>query len=152
MKTRFFKVIHWIGTLLILHVILAGPLSIGLAALVELNREPPIHWSEIKCAERDYPCVNNRNFAQHIEEAAEAIARKDAIAKGRNPDDVKAAEPSFFERIPDGNPKMLWPEVEVYVGDWELSYPQIGLLAYICGFVIAYIGTGRLTLLPWRVR
>ena len=153
MLTRLFKVIHWIGTLMLLHFVLAIPVAVGISVFDQLTYTPPAE-RELKGEYTDAIIELNRQ----LEEAARALARQADIARGLDPDveAEKRAEArrnrTFFERMPDPEPDELWPETEVYVFDYELRYPHLATLAYICGVIIAYIGTGRLTLLPWRIR
>ena len=154
MLTRLFKVIHWIGTLMLLYAVLVFPIAFGISVAQELTSPQKPQSSEARCALNDKLCFSD----QDIERAVEQLNRRDDIAKGLDPDveAIKRAEAwrnrTFFERMPDPEPDELWPETEVYVFDYELRYLHLAMLAYICGVIIAYIGTGRLTLLPWRIR
>ena len=146
MLTRLFKVIHWIGTLMLLYAVLVFPVAFGISVFDQLTYTPP--------AEREV----KGEYTDAILELLEEERRKADIAKGLDPDveAKKRAEAlrnrTFFERMPDPKPDELWPETEVYLFDYKLAYPQVAVLAYILGVIIAYIGTGRLTLLPWRIR
>lgn len=154
MLTRLFKVIHWIGTLMLLYAVLVFPIAFGISVAQELTSPQKPQSSEARCALNDKLCFTD----QDIERAVEQLNRRDDIAKGLDPDveAKKRAEAwrnrTFFERMPRPYPDKLWPETEIYVSDYKLSYPQFAALAYIFCVIVAYIGTGRLTLLPWRIR